>query len=218
MSNNKLMLAETSLSCGVICYIVTTKHKELLRSTYAGIHCCYDTEQTDYQVFKHLSRLPLQTDHYRSIHTSPLPWAFSTCFLWIIKSRQITLQGWKSRGTLQLMLSKMVTSKVCFCSFTEEGGFIRGLREGGLLDWCTDTWMRKRKWCIGFRRVCFCWEAWWGEGHSVRACLTCGLVGWLDGWFVSVWLVGCSPAQAWQLSFSLSLPLEWQAETLRQAF
>lgn len=22
-----------------------------------------------------------------------------------------------------------------------------------------------------------------GEGHSVGACLTCGLVGWLDGWF-----------------------------------
>lgn len=48
-----------------------------------------------------------------------------------------------------------------------------------------------------------------GEGHSVRSCLTCGLVGWLDGW-IPVWMTGWVQTSSGlaTLSFSFFLSLE----------
>lgn len=40
--------------------------------------CCYDTEQTAYQIFAGLIHSLLQTGHDRNITTSPLPSAFTT--------------------------------------------------------------------------------------------------------------------------------------------
>lgn len=45
-----------------------------------------------------------------------------------------------------------------------------------------------------------------GEGHGVRACLTCGLVGWLAGWFVC-WVDDCLGAAQFQPGNSLLLSL-----------
>ena len=103
-----------------------------------------------------------------------------------------------------MLLSKTVTSehqKCVFVLFLEKGififiFFISQNQIGGVdgLDRHMGMWIRKGKLWVGFGHacisvhnvsVCMCvLQRMKGvEGHSVRACLTCGLVGWLDGWF-----------------------------------
>lgn len=63
-----------------------------------------------------------------------------------------------------MLLSKTVTSEVCFCSFFLGRGLFflkkkRGLqqiREGGRLDRSMGTWMIKRKQRVRFGCVCMC--------------------------------------------------------------
>lgn len=89
-----------------------------------------DAERAVYQISEGLICTLLQTSHDRNIKTSHYPQHSCTvrspCFLWIIKNRHITLQGWKSGGMLQMLLSKTVTSGVCFFFFFfhKEGKFL----------------------------------------------------------------------------------------------
>lgn len=139
----------------------------------------------------------LQTSHDRNIKTSHYPQHSCTvrspCFLWIIKNRHITLQGWKSGGMLQMLLSKTVTSGVCFFFFF----FIR----------------KENFYCLHLFRqsgVCVCTSRHdGGEGQSVRACLmwAVGLARWLGCDWRTVWVKPSSnQARQRSLSPSPSLP------------
>lgn len=145
-----------------------------------------DAERTAYQISEGFICTPFQTSHDRNIKTSHYPQhsctVCSPCFLWIIKNRHITLQGWKSGGMLQMLLSKTLTSGVCFSSFFfyKEGTFFTA--------------------CICFDRVavcvCVCVWAYFKARWGLKAeCQGLSDVGCWVGWILTGWLFGWSPAQ-----------------------
>lgn len=156
-----------------------------------------DAERAAYQISEGLICMLLQTSHDRNIKTSDYPQHSCTvrnpCFLWIIKNRHITLQGWKSGGMLQMLLSKTVTSGVCFSSFF----FIR-----------KDFFFFTACICLDRVVVCVCvFQGTMGVKGRVSGLVWRGLLGWLDGWVVTGWLFGWSPASSNQARhLSLSLP------------
>lgn len=58
-----------------------------------------------------------------------------------------------------MLLSKTVTSEVCFCSFSGEGDFFKKglhpIREGGRSDWCYGYMDKKKESADGVRTCVF---------------------------------------------------------------
>lgn len=203
-----------------------------------------DAERAAYQISKGLIHTLLQTSHDRNIKTSHYPQhphSVQPMNLWIIKNRHIMLQGWKSGGMLQMLLSKTATSGVCFYLllflnriFSQPGGW--GVGVGGL-EGCMSTRVRRND---GF--ACVLQDRMEVKGR-VSGLVWHGVcwVGWMVGLCLGDFLgeaqlkpahqatlspsFSLSPSVSPSPTLSLSPPLpflshslEWRAETLRQAF
>lgn len=121
------------------------------------------------------------------------------------------LQGWKSGGMLQMLLSKTATSGVCFyLFFFFKQRFFFPAGGGGWLEGCMSARVRKKKWWVVFG--CVCCEtrwAWRAECRGLSDMGSVGLLGWSGCVWMTFWVKPSSNLHARQLSLphSLSPPL-----------